>query len=242
MPQPHSLWQEAWGHPSPHVLPPPLLPGRLCFLVSFLGPCTPPATPQRPERTSYDADSQPQSCSSASGPSEATPVPKGASSNSVALQTPGPHLPLLPTSHFPLRHTSSGTPLQAVLGRCWHLCPHSHCALSPLHRSCLCSSLKAAQAANMRQLSPPHPSPRPRGSPAPSARDFMTGLSDLLWGGCKGRNSWTTALGKGGPAASSPLSRWKARAPSGGHSTAQQSRQGWLRSCPVHHPRACTHL
>ena len=159
-----------------------------------------------------------------------------------ALQTPGPHLPLLPTSHFPLWHTSSGTPLQAVPGRRWHLCPHLHCALSSLHRSCLCSSLKAAQAANMRQLSPPDPTPRPRGSPAPSARNFMTGLPDLLWGGCKGRNSWTTARGKGGPLASSPLSRWKARAPSGGHSAAQQSRQGWLRSCPVLHPQTSAHL
>lgn len=68
----------------PNVLTSPLLPGRLCSLVSFLGPCTLPSTSQSPEGASYDADSQPQPCSSASGPSEATPVPEGASSDSVA--------------------------------------------------------------------------------------------------------------------------------------------------------------
>lgn len=173
----------------------------------LLGPCTPPSIPQCPEGASYDADSQPQPCSSASGPSEATPVPEGASSNSVAhrtsdsaVQTPRPRLPSLPASHFPLWHTGSGTPLQAVLGCRWHLCHCSHCALRPLHRSRLCSTSKAAQAANMRHLTPRHASPRPRGSPppAPSALDFMTGLPDLLWGGCRGRNSRMTAGGKEG--------------------------------------------
>lgn len=59
------------------------------------------------------------------------------------------------------------------------------------------------ESSSSSKHAPPHPTPPLTEtlrfpSPAPSAPDFMTGLPDLLWGGCRGRNSWTTARGKEG--------------------------------------------
>lgn len=160
-----------------------------------------------------------------------TPVAHRPSDSAAAS---GPRLPPLPASHFPLRHSSPGragpplAPLPPLAP-----CPPGLCTGPPV------LTLESSSSRERAPLRPVPPSPRPPSSPIHQPWTSRQGSQTSSGVGAGAGIARRQPEAEEGKAASSPLSRWGSSGfPSGGHSAAQQSRAGWLRSCPAHHPRA----
>ena len=159
-----------------------------------------------------------------------------------ALQTPWPHFPSLPASHFPLQHAS-----------CFLSPGHAGPLLASLPLLTLCSQpfaletfvliLESSSGSKCKPHHPPPPPPPPHQYPmVPSSISTLppipsqgsqtsSGVDVQGKEGIVGRKT----RGRGGPSASPCGADAETRAPSGGHSAAQHSWQSWLRN----HPRPC---